>query len=141
MLNTSELFKEAENNGICVFYGSFPACKGICSEGFIGMDYDLAGSEEKTCLAHELGHCLTGAFYAARSSQLERRRAERKADAWAIKKLAPADELERAIMNGRSFYELMELFGVSAEFLQKALEYYAERGQLLSEIQMDSAQW
>ena len=124
--STEELFKIADENGIEILYGFFPACKAICTEGLIAIDYDLSDAEEKVDLAHELGHCLTGSFYLLSSASIERRRAERKADKWAIKKLVPEDELERAMKQFTYFYELADYFGVTEDFIRKAVDYYSQ---------------
>lgn len=80
---------------------------------------------EKTKLAHELGHCATGAFYNERSGCDLRERHEYRADKWAIKKLVPLDELTEAVADGHTeIYDLAELFGVTEDFMRKATEYY-----------------
>ena len=125
-----ELYKIADKNNIEVFYGFFPACKGICTDGFIAMDYDMTDAEETVCLGHELGHCLTGALYSLSAPLLERKRAERKADKWAIKKLVPVDELKRVMKHYTYYYEIAEYFGVTEDFIRKACDYYAESERL-----------
>ena len=45
-------------------------------------------ADEKTKLAHELGHCMTGAFYTARTGRDVRARCENRADKWEIRALA-----------------------------------------------------
>lgn len=130
MCEIKELLKIAESNDIEIFCGSFPACKGIASDGFIGIDTELIGAEEKTCLGHELGHCMTGAFYPVTASLLDRRRAERKAEKWAIKKLVPVEELKRALKVCPYYCDLAEYFGVTEDFIRKACKYYAESERL-----------
>ena len=119
-----DLYKEAERNNIEVFYGYFPSCKGLAAEGFIAIDFGLSEQQETVCLAHELGHCMTGSFYRMSDPDIDRRRAERKADKWAIKKLVPVRELKRALQHGYQMYEIAEQMGVTEEFLRKAWEYY-----------------
>ena len=83
--------------------------------------------DEKIKLAHELGHCMTGAFYNQYSKLDIREKHERRADKWAIKKLIPVDELKRAVKSGReSRYELAEYFNVTEDFMQKAMDYYRD---------------
>ena len=85
--------------------------------------------DEKIKLAHELGHCMTGAFYNQYSKLDIREKHERRADNWAIKKLIPVDELKRAVKSGReSRYELAEYFNVTEDFMQKAMDYYRDNG-------------
>ena len=75
-------------------------------------------------LAHELGHCETGAFYNEYSKFDIRAKHERRANKWAIKKLIPEDELKEACTFCYNRYELAEHFGVTEDFMQKALDYY-----------------
>ncbi len=82
-------------------------------------------SDERVKLAHEVGHFQTGAFYNMYSPLDIRERAEHKADKWAIKKLVPKNELIEAYKNGIcDNSELAELFGITEEFLQKAVKFY-----------------
>lgn len=83
-------------------------------------------SDEKVKLAHELGHCETGSFYNVYSKYDIRAKHERRADKWAIKKLIPADELKEAYKYCNNRWELSEYFGVTEDFMQKALDYYAQ---------------
>ena len=62
----SELYQLAEDNRIEIDY--FPMRQAVSlslPEGFIAMDVDklMDTADEKACLAHEMGHCLTGSFY------------------------------------------------------------------------------
>lgn len=80
-------------------------------------------AEEKERLGHELGHCTTGAFYNRYSPYDLRGRHERRATKWAAYKLVPLDKLIDAFENGLSgMWELSEYFGVSEDFMRKALE-------------------
>ena len=82
--------------------------------------------DEKTKLSHELGHCMTGSFYTPQDDFYIRQRFENRADHWAIKKLVPADELERAFKLCRNYFELAEYFDVTEDFIRKACKYYAK---------------
>ena len=83
-------------------------------------------SDEKVKLAHELGHCETGAFYNIHAVCDVREKHENRADKWAIKKLIPKDELKEACKCCRNRWELSEYFGVTEDFMQKALDYYEQ---------------
>lgn len=98
-----------------------------------GMDYIFIDPfqlksvcDEKVKLAHEIGHCVTGSFYNEFSALDIRAKHERRADKWAIKKLIPKDELKKACRFCANRYELAEHFGVTEDFMQKALDYYFE---------------
>ncbi len=76
-------------------------------------------------LAHELGHCETGAFYSLDSAAETRGRCENRANRWAIKTLVPADELLSALQGGiTDLWALAEHFDVTEDFMSKAVDYY-----------------
>ena len=81
-------------------------------------------ADEKVKLAHELGHCLNGAFYNIYAKLDVRTKHEHTADIWAIKKLIPEDELKEASKWCRNRWELAQHFEVTEDFMQKALNYY-----------------
>ena len=84
-------------------------------------------SEEKVKLAHELGHCETVSFYDESTPWYIRERCEARAEKWAIKKLIPKDELMTAFKDGIcDNYDLAEHFGVTEDFMRKALKYYSQ---------------
>lgn len=81
-------------------------------------------AEETVIMAHELGHCETGAFYNEKTLEL-RSRMEFRADKWAIKKLVTEDELIEAFENGiLEIWELAEFFDVTEDFMVKVCELY-----------------
>lgn len=85
-------------------------------------------------LTHEFGHCATGAFYNRYSNFDLRQKHENRADKWAIKKLIPKDELEEAVHSGKkTSWELAEYFGVTEDFMKKAVCYYTN-GNLATEL-------
>ena len=103
---------------------SFMDSDGDC---YIAMDPWHLGTlaEEKTKLAHELGHCETGSFYNRYAARDIRQKYENRANKWAYKKLVPQDELAEACLQGyREPWELAEYFGVTEFFLHNALEFY-----------------
>ena len=103
---------------------------------FVAIDPNKIANEadERTKLSHELGHCVTGSFYNQYSDYDCRQRHENKADKWAIKHLIPVDDLDDAITDGcTEIWELAERFGVTEQFMQKAVCYYVH-GNLASEL-------
>lgn len=103
---------------------------------YIGMDRSIqdGGIQERVHLAHELGHCTTGSFYSIHTAVDNRQRHENKADKWAVKELIPVDDLDTAIGNGYTeIWELAELFGVTEQFMKKAVCYYVH-GNLATEL-------
>lgn len=132
-METTRLYKIAENSNIIVDFRALPHTKAFCiSHGgkkYIAMDKNLCGSsaEERVALAHELGHCKTEGFYSTESPLVYRIRFEKKAELWAILNLIPKDELLSAIAKGNETVStLAEHFSVTEEFMQKAIKYYSE---------------
>ena len=129
-----DLYIEAEENDVDIMSVDTDVTKSMsvmsdldnCYIGLNPLMIDTT-AEEKVLLAHELGHCMTGAFYNQYSKLDIREKHERRADKWAIKKLIPVDELKRAVKSGReSRYELAEYFNVTEDFMQKAMDYYRD---------------
>lgn len=101
---------------------------------YVGMDPGVTGNRERTHLAHELGHCVTGSFYNMYAKVDHRRRHENRADKWAIKTLIPVSALDDAIAAGDTqLWELAERFGVTEEFIKKAVCYHVH-GNLATEL-------
>jgi len=100
------------------------SCTGAC---YIGMDpFRIeTTAQERVHLAHELGHCETGAFYNVYSSLDVREKQETRANVWAVTHLVPADEFMKALYNGIvEVWELAEYFDVTEDFIRKAAEIY-----------------
>jgi len=120
------LYDIAASNGFEVYYYPLRHMKSISTPEAIGIDVDMLSStqEEKECLAHELGHCMTGSFY--RVDTLESRgRMEERANRWAYKVALPLSELSEALENGITEpWELAEYFDLPQKFIEKALCYY-----------------
>ena len=90
--------------------------------------------QETVCLAHELGHCKTGAFYNRWAAQDVRRKHENRADKWAIQRMIPEDALDDAVADGcTDIYSLADRFGVTEDFMKKAVCWYTY-GNLATEI-------
>ena len=92
--------------------------------GECGICIDPTKGNQLENLAHEVGHCETDSFYTSISPWETIGRCEAKADKWAIKKLVPKDELQRLIADHRDMWEICDILGISADFLQKAILYY-----------------
>ena len=112
---------------------SVMADSGAC---YIGMDASVRNdaAEERVHLGHELGHCITGSFYNRYSSFDCRQRHENRADKWAIRHLIPEEDLDEAIAEGcATTYDLADRFGVTEDFIKKAVCYYTH-GNVATEI-------
>lgn len=130
-METCELYQEAIDRDIPIMVLHIPENGSMCiqteSRCYIGMDFDVIDVEpdHRVHLAHELGHCATGSFYNLWAARDVRKRHELHADKWAIEKLVPREELEAAVASGcREPWELAEYFGVTEDFLRKAVCWY-----------------
>lgn len=107
-----------------------------CGTCYIAIDPAKLENEadERTKLSHELGHCLTGAFYNVYSPYDCRQRHENRADKWAISQLVSVDALDDAVASGcTELWELAERFGVTETFMRKAVCYHVH-GNLATEL-------
>ena len=138
-MTTQALYDLAKKQNIDVLRFPMERCgsmsvmtpSGAC---YVGMDPGITGNREKTHLAHELGHCVTGSFYNMYAKVDHRRRHENRADKWAINQLIPVDALDDAIAAGDTqLWELAERFGVTEEFVKKAVCYHVH-GNLATEL-------
>ena len=131
-MDTSALFQEAQDSNISIMYLSLSENGSMCIQSesmryYIGMDYGVLKNEssKRVHLAHELGHCKTGAFYNRWAARDIRQKHEHRADKWAIKKLVPKDELLKAIDSGHiNIWDLAEYFNVTEDFMKKAVCWY-----------------
>ena len=132
-METEKLYKLVEELDIKLDFFPLPLNKSMAvnldNRYYIALDPTLAftPSQERVCLAHELGHCNTGSFYNVYSPFDLRTKHELRADKWAIEKLIPLSELKKAIKRGcTDTTALAEHFSVTEDFIDKALKYYAE---------------
>ena len=112
---------------------SFMADSGNC---YIGMDESIRDGSalERVHLGHEMGHCLTGSFYNRYAAVDCRQRHENQANRWAIQTLIPVDDLDEAVAEGcTEVWELAERFGVTEDFMRKAVCLYVH-GNLATEL-------
>lgn len=136
-----EIYRIAEQENIVVDYFALSSREALSvmddgGECFIAIDPNkiIDESDERTKLAHELGHCITGAFYNQYSNFDCRQRHENTADKWAIGNLIPVEDLDNAVADGCSeIWELAERFGVAEDFVKKAVCYYVH-GNVATEL-------
>ncbi len=102
----------------------------------IGMDHQVLETEalQREHLYHEMGHCVTGSFYNRYAAVEYRQKHENRADKWAIRRLISKDDLDDAVASGLTeLWDLAEYFGVSEEFVKKAVCLYTY-GNLATEL-------
>lgn len=127
-----DIYRIAEDQHITVDYFRLSKREALSlmddnGQCYIAIDPHRISSklDERNKLAHEVGHCVTGSFYNQYAAIDSRQRHENRADKWAILQLIPVDELVEAIAEGNAeFWELAERFGVSEQFVKKAVCLY-----------------
>lgn len=141
MRSTQSLYRYAKKKNIEIIRYSLPetGSMSISSDTghcYIGMDESAfeTSAEERTHLAHELGHCVTGSFYNRYTAVDCRQRHENRADKWAIRKIISATELDDAVTKGiTELWELADYFDVTESFMRKALCLFTH-GNLETEL-------
>lgn len=127
-----DLYIYAQNNGIVVDAMKIPKNKSLslclCGRDFIAIDQKAMenSAEERTHLAHELGHCATGSFYALKASRIVRKKAENTAIRWAVKKLIPKQQMLELLKKGYEKWDLAEYFNVTEDLIETAYHFYFE---------------
>ena len=140
-MNVLDLYTLAAQQNIEVIETSLPENgslslmdeQGNC---YIGIDQSVMDGDalERVHMGHELGHCLTGSFYNCYSPFDLRRRHENRADKWAILQLVTEDALDEAVADGCcEIWNLAERFGVTEQFMKKAVCYYVH-GNVAAEL-------
>ena len=130
-METNRLYCIAEKRGVMVDRFDVSRNKSVSVKWgdklYVGLDRGLSGANEKVCLAHELGHCMTCSFYNVYSPFDIREKHEKRADKWAIQRLVPESRYKKAVRNGYdNLFSLAEYFGVTAEFMEKAVRLYGK---------------
>lgn len=141
MLETAELYQSAQDDNIPIILLDIPENGSMCIQTeerrcYIGMDYGILEDEasRRVHLAHELGHCKTGAFYNRWAARDIRQKHEHRADKWAIERTIPKWELKQAVADGYTdLWSLAEHFNVTEDFMKKAICWYTH-GNLASEL-------
>jgi Zn-dependent peptidase ImmA (M78 family) len=129
------LYAYADSKKINIYHYPLQAITSISfpeNTGYIAMNTDKLKTyaDETVHLAHELGHIETNSFYTVHSKFALRNKMEARADSWAIRHLIPWEKLKQAVGSSPELWELAEDFGVTNEFMLKALNYYKRKGKL-----------
>ncbi|MEF9892607.1 MAG: ImmA/IrrE family metallo-endopeptidase [Anaerorhabdus sp.] len=130
-----DLLEFAEINNYQVFFNEIEDIKSISLEYnnklFINIDESKFDTEreKRVCLAHEIGHCISGTLYTINHSNLYRGSAEYRADYRAAKLVIPINQLKECIVNGIiEKYEIAEYFNITEEFVDRVLYIYRNKG-------------
>lgn len=134
MTTNETLMRLAESRGYEVFYLPLSENRALtveCDGYHIALAHHLERVAEKEALAHELGHCEYGGVYNRHSPYDIKAKAEYRADKWAFGRIVPVRQLRAAIRRGlATAWELAEVFGVSCQYMQRALDYYKAIGMV-----------
>lgn len=133
----NDLYQIAEEEGVIVECFKLECAEALSlmqgKNTYIAIDpFKLKSiADEKVKLAHDLGHCTQGAFYNQYSPVDIVERSEYRANKWAIKKLVPKNELEKAYAEGETtLFGLSEHFGVTEQFMRLACDFYANVSEM-----------
>lgn len=133
--NVFDLYEYAERQGYDTYWYNFgpdgpeslsvmEVADGKC---YIALDPLRFQSEaDELCKGlHEIGHCDTGAFYNEHAACDVRQKHENTADKRAIELRLSPDDLDEAAAKGYTeIWSLAEYFGVTEDFMRKAVCWY-----------------
>lgn len=126
----NSIYTFAEKNGIEIDNVHLCKLKALSLPNAIAIDESKMDNcrELRTCLIHEIGHCITGSFYNVNSKFDSRLKKEYIANVWAIENYIPFDELISVLRHGiTELWAVAEFFNVTEEFMQKAFRYYEHK--------------
>lgn len=133
------LYNDLNSNGVNFYIWDLGEDKAVTIEldgkYSIFMDFDNihTSAEELVLVAHEGGHITTGATHRLNSPYDLVEKHEHKADKWAVQKLISECALDEAVAKGYTeIWDLAEYFGVTEDFMKKAVCYYTH-GNLATE--------
>ena len=130
-LKYKELLEEAENSNIYVMEKvAFESnSKGLINNNVIGLSDKLRNDAERACvLAEELGHYNTNVGNILDQRITSNRKQEHIARMWAYNKLIGLTGIINAYNAGcRTKYDIAEYLDVTIEFLEDAINKYADK--------------
>lgn len=140
-----EIYQKLTENDVLLFTGRYNFDCGadaaiICLSGkygfFLDIDKIKTVTDENMALGHEWGHFITGSTHLVGASAELTNWCERKAYKAQIRTLIPFDELDNAVLSGKtSVFDLAEHFDVTEKFVKDALNYYLnEKGYSFSKL-------
>ena len=134
------LYQELNREGIHFYCWDIDGGKAATIEmnGQYGIFVDVGNisseEEELVVIAHEGGHCMTGATHQVASDFDLIEQHETKAWRWAILHTITPEELETAVAEGYTdIWSLAEHFGVTEAFMRKTVCFYSN-GNLADEL-------
>lgn len=133
-ITLNDLYEYADEHDITVVESHCPECKALSmlspnGNCYIGIDHKAIKTEreERQYLAHDIGHCIRGAFYNPYSPYSLISQQEYRADKEAVKLLVPEEEFFSALKKGLSeVWQLCEYFEVDEKYIKKAFWEYCD---------------
>ena len=115
-LNVDVVDVKLKNNFAIAFFDNFL---------IIDRSKCKTAAQERTVLAHEAGHYMSGAFYRAYSPFEVKEQAEHRAFAASVEKYLPVNEILNCYKMGMTEnWEIAEYFNLEEEFVEKAVIVY-----------------
>ncbi|MBR7072478.1 MAG: ImmA/IrrE family metallo-endopeptidase [Eubacterium sp.] len=132
-INNNDLYAIAEREGVSILTFPLPECTAMAmldgdDDFVIGMDPSVQEDTkaERVVVAHELGHCVSGAVYTRYQDKLHRAKAEYSATKWAVYNLIDREEFISLLKQGYRVWELAEIYDVTEDFIKDAYHFYCE---------------
>ena len=129
--NLTEVYKKIENDNISVFPFTITNYKAatIEQDGNYGIFIDKSkienSNQEFEILAHEYGHCKSGATHKLYSPHDLIEKHEYMADRTAILEFSPFEKLQDAFNNGcQLIWQIAEFLSLPDSFIEKAVQVY-----------------
>lgn len=117
-LNVDVVDVKLKNNFAIAFFDNFLV---------IDRSKCKTAAQERTVLAHEAGHYMSGAFYRAYSPFEVKEQAEQRAFAASVEKYLPVNEILNCYKMGMTEnWEIAEYFNLEEEFVEKAVHYWTD---------------
>lgn len=136
-MDVKQLYQTLQQNGIKFYDYKIGKLKAItiCLNNQYGIFIDTSEikseAEEYCMIAHEGGHCVTGCTHTVSSPLDLIEKHEYKADKWAVHKILPVEDFKYALKQGHTeIWDLAECFGVTEDFIRRALDIYKREGLL-----------
>lgn len=133
MVSLADIYEalRAEDVRLYLYDIGFAAAATVEQDGRYAVFYDPAAARStaalKECLAHECGHCATGATHRVGSPWDLIEKHEYKANRWAIERFLPYESICAAMRSGKTEpWQLAEWFDLPQPFIERALAYYSD---------------
>ncbi len=136
MKKLNELYAKIVENKILLFHSKIPGSTAATLQ--MGGRYSIFADfnqfhtlyDEFLAIAHEYGHCMSGATHKVASKLDVIIRHEYRADRKSVTELLPYEELKRAIEYGcREAWEISEYLDFPEAFVKLALKQYEDMGK------------